>query len=171
MGVKPHVKGQSRIGMIELKWIFRKQVDMSRLIIFRKTHLLLHGRLMLYRNEPSDIRNLHVTDKRHSELIVTWFCFRNFTEHHLAQIKRVYPAAYVFRQEKCRNFGSTAKMDQYDLTLTPLLSFGVESKFVESYINYWQCFNCCDYIALHKVGRWSWIVSIWGYRRKSLRIV
>ncbi|PNF24958.1 hypothetical protein B7P43_G09163 [Cryptotermes secundus] len=52
---------------------------------------------------------------------------RNFTEHHLAQIKRVYPAAYVFHQEKCRNFGSTSKVDQYDLTLTPVLCSSVES--------------------------------------------
>lgn len=51
---------------------------------------------------------------------------RNFTDHHLAQIKRVYPAAYVFHQEKCRNFGSTSKMDQYDLTLTPVLCSNVE---------------------------------------------
>jgi hypothetical protein len=169
MDVKPHVKRQSRIGKIALKWIFRKQIDMNRIIIFWMTPMLLHGRLMLHCNEPSDIiRNSHLMAKHYPKLILIWFCFRNFTEHHLAQIKRVYPAAYIFRQEKCRNFGSTSKMDQYDLTLRPLLSFGVESKFVESYVNYWQCFNFCDYIALHKARRWSWIVRIWGYRRKLL---
>lgn len=50
----------------------------------------------------------------------------------MAQIKRVYPLAYVFHQEKYRNFGSTSKMDKYELTLTPLLHSNVEGKLIES---------------------------------------
>ncbi|KAJ9580268.1 hypothetical protein L9F63_004081, partial [Diploptera punctata] len=45
---------------------------------------------------------------------------RNFMERHLGQIKKVYPSAYDFHQEKCRNFGSTSKTEQYDLVLTPV---------------------------------------------------
>ncbi|XP_069701256.1 DNA replication factor Cdt1 [Periplaneta americana] len=47
---------------------------------------------------------------------------RNFTEHHLGQIKRIYPDAYIFHQEKCRKFGSASKTEHYELTLTPLFS-------------------------------------------------
>jgi hypothetical protein len=74
-----------------------------------------------------------VAFKFHSNLIF-FIPSRNFTEHHLAQIKRVYPAAYVFRQEKCRNFGSTSKADQYELTLTPLLNLNVKGKLIESWV-------------------------------------
>ncbi|PSN40984.1 hypothetical protein C0J52_11001 [Blattella germanica] len=45
---------------------------------------------------------------------------RNFTERHLGQIKKVFSEAYIFHQEKCRNFGSTSKTEQYDLILTPV---------------------------------------------------
>ncbi|KAK2586746.1 hypothetical protein KPH14_011777 [Odynerus spinipes] len=44
---------------------------------------------------------------------------RNFTLEHLAQIKTVYPDAYIFHQEKVRSFGSTSKQDKYELILTP----------------------------------------------------
>ncbi|KAL2733675.1 DNA replication factor Cdt1-like [Vespula squamosa] len=44
---------------------------------------------------------------------------RNFTLEHLAQIKTVYPNAYIFHQEKVRSFGSISKQDKYELVLTP----------------------------------------------------
>ncbi|XP_063235476.1 DNA replication factor Cdt1 [Bacillus rossius redtenbacheri] len=47
---------------------------------------------------------------------------RTFTEQHLGQIKAVFPDAYIFHQEKVRNFGSTSKADTYELTITPILS-------------------------------------------------
>ncbi|EGI62787.1 PREDICTED: DNA replication factor Cdt1 [Acromyrmex echinatior] len=44
---------------------------------------------------------------------------RNFTQEHLAQIKTIYPDAYVYHQEKHRNFGSVSKQEKYELVLTP----------------------------------------------------
>lgn len=44
---------------------------------------------------------------------------RNFTLEHLAQIKTVYPDAYIFHQEKVRSFGSISKQDKYELVITP----------------------------------------------------
>lgn len=46
---------------------------------------------------------------------------RNFTLEHLAQIKAIYPDAFVYNQEKMRNFGSNSKQDRYELVLTPLV--------------------------------------------------
>ncbi|XP_046746600.1 DNA replication factor Cdt1 [Diprion similis] len=46
---------------------------------------------------------------------------RNFTMDHLAQIKTVYPNAFVFNQEKLHNFGSSSKQDKYELVITPMV--------------------------------------------------
>ncbi|CAG5090533.1 Similar to Cdt1: DNA replication factor Cdt1 (Mus musculus) [Cotesia congregata] len=45
----------------------------------------------------------------------------NFTLEHLAQIKSIYPDAYNFSQEKMRNFGSTSKLEKYELVLKPFV--------------------------------------------------
>ena len=44
---------------------------------------------------------------------------KNFFEIHLSQIQKLMPDAYKFAQEKTRNFGSTSKMDYYQLVITP----------------------------------------------------
>lgn len=44
---------------------------------------------------------------------------KNFTEMHLAQIKHVYPEAFIFSQMKMRNFGSVSKADYYQLVISP----------------------------------------------------
>lgn len=44
---------------------------------------------------------------------------RNFTETHLAQIKHLYPEAFVFTQMKMRNYGSASKQDYFQLVVTP----------------------------------------------------
>ncbi|OAD62074.1 DNA replication factor Cdt1 [Eufriesea mexicana] len=44
---------------------------------------------------------------------------KNFTLEHLAQIKTIFPDAYIYSQEKHRTFGSTSKQDKYELILTP----------------------------------------------------
>ncbi|KYM94394.1 PREDICTED: DNA replication factor Cdt1 [Cyphomyrmex costatus] len=46
---------------------------------------------------------------------------RNFTQEHLAQIKTIYPDAYIYHQEKHRNFGSVSKQEKYELVLTPMV--------------------------------------------------
>lgn len=46
---------------------------------------------------------------------------RNFTLEHLAQIKTIYPDAYIYRQEKLRKFGSVSKQERYELVLTPVV--------------------------------------------------
>ncbi|XP_036141576.1 DNA replication factor Cdt1 [Monomorium pharaonis] len=46
---------------------------------------------------------------------------RNFTQEHLAQIKTIYPDAYIYHQEKHRNFGSVSKQEKYELVLTPIV--------------------------------------------------
>ncbi|XP_076760581.1 chromatin licensing and DNA replication factor double parked [Xylocopa sonorina] len=46
---------------------------------------------------------------------------KNFTLEHLAQIKTIFPDAYIFSQEKHRTFGSTSKQDKYELILTPVV--------------------------------------------------
>lgn len=44
---------------------------------------------------------------------------KNLNESHLAQIKNLYPEAFNFSQVKMRNFGSTSKLDYYQLVITP----------------------------------------------------
>ncbi|XP_016972488.1 DNA replication factor Cdt1 [Drosophila rhopaloa] len=44
---------------------------------------------------------------------------RNFTESHLAQIRHVYPEAFIFSQMKTRNFGSVSKADYFQLVISP----------------------------------------------------
>lgn len=44
---------------------------------------------------------------------------KNFLESHLSQIQKLMPDAFKFAQEKTRNFGSTSKMDYYQLVVTP----------------------------------------------------
>ncbi|XP_034478551.1 DNA replication factor Cdt1 [Drosophila innubila] len=44
---------------------------------------------------------------------------KNFTETHLAQIKHVYPEAFIFSQMKMRNFGSVSKADYFQLVISP----------------------------------------------------
>lgn len=44
---------------------------------------------------------------------------KNFYESHLSQIQKLMPEAYSFDQEKTRNFGSTSKMDYYQLVIVP----------------------------------------------------
>ncbi|EFN82715.1 DNA replication factor Cdt1 [Harpegnathos saltator] len=46
---------------------------------------------------------------------------RNFTQDHLAQIKTIYPDAYIYQQQKHHNFGSISKTEKYDLTLMPVV--------------------------------------------------
>lgn len=46
---------------------------------------------------------------------------RNFTLEHLAQIKTIYPDAYIYHQEKLRKFGSVSKQERYELVLTPVV--------------------------------------------------
>lgn len=44
---------------------------------------------------------------------------KNFTETHLAQIKHIYPEAFIFSQVKTRNFGSVSKADYFQLIIAP----------------------------------------------------
>lgn len=44
---------------------------------------------------------------------------KNFTEMHLAQIKHVYPEAFIYSQMKMRNFGSVSKADYFQLVISP----------------------------------------------------
>ncbi|XP_030557924.1 DNA replication factor Cdt1 [Drosophila novamexicana] len=44
---------------------------------------------------------------------------KNFTEMHLAQIKHVYPDAFIYSQMKTRNFGSISKADYFQLVISP----------------------------------------------------
>ncbi|KAM7344848.1 chromatin licensing and DNA replication factor double parked [Cochliomyia hominivorax] len=44
---------------------------------------------------------------------------KNFYETHLAQIKHLYPEAFVFTQMKMRNYGSASKADYFQLVITP----------------------------------------------------
>ncbi|XP_043645784.1 DNA replication factor Cdt1 isoform X2 [Drosophila teissieri] len=44
---------------------------------------------------------------------------KNFTESHLAQIKHIYPEAFIFCQMKTRNFGSVSKADYFQLIIAP----------------------------------------------------
>ncbi|XP_017061853.1 DNA replication factor Cdt1 [Drosophila ficusphila] len=44
---------------------------------------------------------------------------KNFTETHLAQIRHVYPEAFIFSQMKTRNFGSVSKADYFQLVISP----------------------------------------------------
>ncbi|CAD1475289.1 unnamed protein product, partial [Heterotrigona itama] len=46
---------------------------------------------------------------------------KNFTLEHLAQIKTIFPDAYVYSQEKHHTFGSSSKQDKYELILTPIV--------------------------------------------------
>lgn len=47
---------------------------------------------------------------------------KNFTLEHLAQIKAIFPDAYLYNQEKHRTFGSTSKQDKYELICTPIVA-------------------------------------------------
>lgn len=49
---------------------------------------------------------------------------KNFLESHIAQIQKMMPDAYKFAQEKTRNFGSTSKMDYYQLVIIPNVGTG-----------------------------------------------
>lgn len=44
---------------------------------------------------------------------------KNFYETHLAQIKHLYPDAFIFTQMKMRNYGSASKADYFQLVITP----------------------------------------------------
>lgn len=44
---------------------------------------------------------------------------KNFYEKHLAQIKHLFPEAFIFTQMKMRNYGSTSKADYFQLVITP----------------------------------------------------
>ena len=44
---------------------------------------------------------------------------KNFHDSHLAQIKHLYPDAFIFTQMKMRNYGSTSKADYFQLVITP----------------------------------------------------
>lgn len=44
---------------------------------------------------------------------------KNFYETHLAQIKHLYPEAFIFTQMKMRNYGSASKADYFQLVITP----------------------------------------------------
>ncbi|KAK6630878.1 hypothetical protein RUM44_003048 [Polyplax serrata] len=46
---------------------------------------------------------------------------KTFTTRHLGQIAAVYPEAFTFNQEKLRNYGSTSKVDKYELVITPTI--------------------------------------------------
>ncbi|XP_012138130.1 chromatin licensing and DNA replication factor double parked isoform X2 [Megachile rotundata] len=46
---------------------------------------------------------------------------KNFTLEHLAQIKTIFPDAYIYTQEKYRTFGSASKQDKYELVLVPVV--------------------------------------------------
>ncbi|XP_075165679.1 chromatin licensing and DNA replication factor double parked [Haematobia irritans] len=44
---------------------------------------------------------------------------KNFYERHLAQIKHLYPDAFIFSQMKMRNYGSASKADYFQLVIAP----------------------------------------------------
>ncbi|XP_061391282.1 DNA replication factor Cdt1-like [Musca vetustissima] len=44
---------------------------------------------------------------------------KNFYERHLAQIKHIYPDAFIFSQMKMRNYGSASKADYFQLVIAP----------------------------------------------------
>lgn len=44
---------------------------------------------------------------------------KNFSETHLAQIKHIYPEAFIFSQMKMRNYGSASKADYFQLVIAP----------------------------------------------------
>ncbi|XP_065367587.1 DNA replication factor Cdt1 [Calliphora vicina] len=44
---------------------------------------------------------------------------KNFYETHLAQIKHLYPEAFIFTQMKMRNYGSASKADYFQLVIAP----------------------------------------------------
>lgn len=46
---------------------------------------------------------------------------RNLTEKHLSQIKHLSPKMYSFSREKIKNFGATARKEEYELVLAPNL--------------------------------------------------
>ncbi|XP_069964793.1 DNA replication factor Cdt1 [Bactrocera oleae] len=58
---------------------------------------------------------------------------KNFTETHLAQIKHVYPDAFIFSQMKMRNYGSVSKADYFQLVICPNVD-GKSSEKVKSHI-------------------------------------
>ncbi|XP_011196566.2 DNA replication factor Cdt1 [Zeugodacus cucurbitae] len=58
---------------------------------------------------------------------------KNFTENHLAQIKQIYPDAFIFSQMKMRNYGSVSKADYFQLVICPNVD-GNTSEKVKSHI-------------------------------------
>lgn len=57
---------------------------------------------------------------------------KNFSEKHLAQIKHLYPEAFIFSQTKMRNYGSTSKTDYFQLVIAPNVGNAPEKqKFVK----------------------------------------
>ncbi|XP_013097925.2 DNA replication factor Cdt1 [Stomoxys calcitrans] len=44
---------------------------------------------------------------------------KNFYERHLAQIKCIFPEAFIFTQMKMRNYGSASKADYFQLVIAP----------------------------------------------------
>uniref|UniRef100_A0A034WI11 DNA replication factor Cdt1 n=1 Tax=Bactrocera dorsalis TaxID=27457 RepID=A0A034WI11_BACDO len=58
---------------------------------------------------------------------------KNFTETHLAQIKHLYPDAFIFSQMKMRNYGSVSKADYFQLVICPNVD-GNTSEKVKSHI-------------------------------------
>ncbi|XP_055920625.1 DNA replication factor Cdt1 [Eupeodes corollae] len=56
---------------------------------------------------------------------------RNFTETHLAQIKHIYPEAFVFTQMKMRNYGSASKQDYFQLVVTPNVEGVPHNKMIQ----------------------------------------
>lgn len=58
---------------------------------------------------------------------------KNFTETHLAQIKHMYPDAFIFSQMKMRNYGSMSKADYFQLVICPNVDSNSSEK-VKSHI-------------------------------------
>lgn len=56
---------------------------------------------------------------------------KNFTETHLAQIRHLYPEAFVFTQMKMRNYGSASKQDYFQLVVTPNVEGVPNNKMVQ----------------------------------------
>ncbi|XP_017472983.1 PREDICTED: DNA replication factor Cdt1 [Rhagoletis zephyria] len=67
---------------------------------------------------------------------------KNVTETHLAQIKNVYPDAFIFTQMKMRNYGSTSKADYFQLVICP----NVDGNAVEKVIPYHVDEDAADHI-------------------------
>ncbi|XP_011151430.1 DNA replication factor Cdt1 [Harpegnathos saltator] len=55
----------------------------------------------------------------------------NFTQDHMAQIKTIYPEAYIYQQEKHRKFGSVSKTEKYELVLTPTVEISDSKNIID----------------------------------------